>query len=191
MAAGERPLDPRLAGEQPVERTIELVLARVGDIEDRPERALPKRAGGGELGAGGDEAGHDHGQREIAAPRRSPIEERLQPERAQYPQHRGHVAMGGAAHDPKGRRRGHQVLPPQRALDRVDDRWWQRGQRGEGPVLDRAALPIRLAQQHRGVFATALHVSYSGHVHCPTRPPRHAHIIAHMAPLSSTTLATS
>ena len=182
MAPREGPLDPRLASEQPVERAVELVLRRVGDVQDRPQRALPKRAGGGELGAGGEEAGPDHGQREIPRVAPPPLQERLEAETPEHAEDGRHVAVGDAAYDPEGRLRRDEPFPPQAPLDRVDDRRRQRGERGEGPVLDLPSNPVRLAEQDRGVFAAPLHVSHSGHVHCPARSPRHAPIIAHPAP---------
>jgi len=53
------------------------------------------------LNPSGEEAGHDQRDREVAAPRPPSIEERLEAERAEGAEDRGHVAVGGAAHDPE------------------------------------------------------------------------------------------
>ena len=74
------------------------------------------------------------------------------------------MAVGQAAPDPERLGGRHQALTPQAPLDRVDDRVGQGGQTGEGPVLDRAALPVRLAQQDRDVLPALVDPAHSGHV---------------------------
>ena len=88
------------------------------------------------------------------------------------------MAVGQAAHDPERLASRHQPLTAQATLDGVDDGRRQGGQTGQRPVLDRMALPVRLAEQDRDVFLARVDPSYSGHVHRTGRSPRHTPIIA-------------
>ena len=78
MAGRQRALDPRLAGQQPVQGAVQLVLRRAGHGHDLAEGRHPQQPGGRELGRGThDPAGHER-DRQIALARRAPIEERLE-----------------------------------------------------------------------------------------------------------------
>ena len=122
MAGRERPLDPGLAGEQPVERPVQLVLVGALDATRRAQGALSQGGGGGELGGRGDQAGSDQGDGEVTAARRAPVEERRQPQGAGHPEDRGDVAMGQAAADGECPTLGQEAFALQRALDELDDR---------------------------------------------------------------------
>ena len=80
MAGRQRALDPVLAGQQPVECAVQLVLRRAGHGHDLPECRLAQQPGGRELGRGTDHPARDERHREIPLTRRTPIEERLQAE---------------------------------------------------------------------------------------------------------------
>ena len=70
MAPSEAILDLRLAIGQPVHRTVEIVLVRVGDPELLGQRRLAERADGRELGRRRDRALADHRQRQVPLTRR-------------------------------------------------------------------------------------------------------------------------
>jgi hypothetical protein len=75
VAAGQRPLDPLLASEQPVERPVERVLVRALDPEHGGERRLGEGARHRQLGAGGDHTLDDHRHTQRPLPRGPPVEQ--------------------------------------------------------------------------------------------------------------------
>ena len=70
VLGGQPGLDGRLAGAEPVEGGVELVLLDLAEIEEGAEGGggglRGEGPGGGEFGAGGEEAGGDEGQGEVA-----------------------------------------------------------------------------------------------------------------------------
>src|SRR5450759_4340528 len=178
VAGRERPLDPRLAGEEPVHRPVQHVLVGALDPEAGTQGALAEESRGGELGRGGDQAARHERDREVPHPRWAPLEDARQPERAEQPQDRRDMAVGQAPDDPQRGLGRHEALAPQRALDGIDDRLGQGGERGQRPVLDRGSFPVRLAEQDRDVFLLSVDPPNSGHMHRAAGSPWHARIVA-------------
>ena len=100
------------------------------------------------------------------------------------------MAVGQGAQDAEDRLERYQRLTLEGTLQRVDGRGRQRGERRQRAVPDLAAVAVRLAQQDRDVFLALVDTPDSGHVHRSARPPSHAHIIPHLADMSSHILAT-
>jgi len=80
MAGRQRALDPGLAGQQPVQGAVQLVLRRAGHGHDFAEGRHTQQPGGRELGRGPHQPAGDERHRQIALTRRAPIEERLEAE---------------------------------------------------------------------------------------------------------------
>jgi hypothetical protein len=77
--------------------------------------------------------------------------------------HRGDVPVRQGPGDGDRLAGGHQLLALQPGVDQVDHMVRQRGQVGDGLVLDRAAVPVGAPQVRRGVvLAVALLVHVAG-----------------------------
>ena len=111
-----------LAPEQAVHGAVELVLPGVLDAEFLAERVgerLGSQAmGGGQLGAGIQDPGEDHGggQRPLAGA--SPVEELLEAQAASDAEYGGNVAVGSEAEDGEGLEREGSATPPLRRIRR-------------------------------------------------------------------------
>jgi hypothetical protein len=165
VAGRERPLDPGLAGEEPVHRPVQLVLVGALDPETGTQGALAEEGRGGKLGRGGDQAARHERRREVPHPRRAPVEDARQPERAEHPEDRGDMAVGQAAADGERLARGQEALAREPGPDELDEWLGQVGQVGQGLLLDLAVLAVRVAEQRARVLAAALAAHHPDYVH--------------------------
>jgi len=155
MLAGERLLDRLLALAEPVDGGIEFILVDRTKAENVAEAGRRggriEHAGGGQLGGRRNQAGHDHGDDEIAEAVAGGTEDAIEADVAQRAEHGGDMAVRqGAPHDdalPVGRRGGAALEQCAQSLDEL-----ARPIReiGDGALLDLCAIPIALAQQDRG-----------------------------------------
>src|SRR5260370_32198577 len=155
MLAGERLLDRLLAVGEAVNGGIEFILVdrpkaeNVAEAGSRGDRI--EHTGGGELRGRRDQAGHDHGDDEIAGAVAGGAKNAVEADVAQRAEHGGDMAVRqGTADDDAllaGRRGGAALEERAQSLDefarpirKVDD----------GAFLDLCAIPIALAQQDGG-----------------------------------------
>ena len=154
VAPGERGLDRRLAGEQPVERRIQLVL---GDLLQPEHRAQAggggrgsERLGGRQLRGRGEDAADDQGDRELAAALAGRAEQAVEADLAQRAEHGGDVTMRQRADDAQrclpGRDDGAALEQGTQPFDQLAR---PVGQIEQGPLSDPVAVAIALAQQDR------------------------------------------
>ena len=191
MAGRERPLDPALARQEPVHRPIQLVLVGTLDATRRTERAHTEEGRRGELGRGGDQAARHERRREVPHPRRAPVEDARQPERAEHPEDRGDMAVGQAAADGERLARGQEALAREPGPDELDEWLGQVGQVGQGLLLDLAVLAVRVAEQRARVLAAALAAHHPDYVHSRSLRLHHAPSMHIRAGMSSHLLTTS
>ena len=111
--------------------------------------------GGGQLGAGSEQAFDDQGHDQVALPRALGGEQPLKTQPAQGSQHGLDVALGPGAFDEEGLRRGDEGFAGQGAADDVDQGSGQVGEIAEGFVLDLLADAYGAAEQVGGI-GTAL-----------------------------------
>ena len=186
-------LDGVLAGQQPVERPIQLVLAGVAHPEAIRQRGVGEAPGGGELGRGVTDAGHEHGHHQRRCPTGTSPQQRLEPQPAGHAQDRRHVAVGQAGADLQGPVRGGQRgrVAGQRARTS--------SMTGEGRCerlasvrcFTPAVLAVALADEVVDVLAVLVRPHDFGHMHRAGLLWCHARIIAHLAIQSSSFMATS
>ena len=155
-------LDAGLALEQPVHGAVELVLAGVLDAEFLAQRVgqglAGQGAGGGQLGAGIQDAGEDHGGGQGPVARGAAVQELLEAEAAGGSQHGGGVAVGPGAEDGEGVAEGGQRHPAlEQDAEPLDQIVGPLRQVGEGAFLDLAVFAEGLAQQHGGRGAPVGH----------------------------------
>jgi hypothetical protein len=155
MLAGERLLDRRLALAEPIDGSIEFILIDRSKPENVAEAGCRggriEHAGGGELGGRRNQAGHDHGDDEIAGAVTGGTENAIKADVAQRAEHRGDMAVWqGAAHDDAllvGRCSGAALEQRAQSLDELA---WPIREVRNGALLDPRAVPIALAQQDGG-----------------------------------------
>ena len=144
-------LDPGLPRQQPVHGGVQLVFVRVLDVQESPQARLRRlrghRPGGGELGAGGEDPRHDHGDHEIALTSPPGRQECVEAERAQGPEDGHHVAVGQAAHALEAVVRRDERLAREDAADGVERRGRQVGEVAECLVFDRAVFAVGASQE--------------------------------------------
>ena len=156
----EMALDPVLTPEQPVHGTVELILTCVLDAEFLAERVGERlgseTTGGGQLGAGFQDPGEDHGGRQRPLAGASLVEELLEAQTAGGAEdggRRGRGAGSGGWSHLRRRRRGrgarHRPLDEQDAQP-LDQLVGPLGEVGEGAFLDFAVLAEGLAQEYGG-----------------------------------------
>ena len=181
MTGRELGLDRVLPVLQPVHRGIDVIGGRLRDAEVGAQRGIAPPGQGGQLGAGLDHPGDDQGQDQVPlAARRA--QQGGQPQVGGHGVHGGGVPVRHRAGDGDRAGGGNQLLAFEAGVDQVDDVVRQRGQVGDGLVLDRAAVAEGAAQVRRGVvLAAALLVHVAGlgdsdYVNFP-RTPRHSQII--------------
>ena len=174
-------LDRVLPVLQPVHRGVDVVGSRVRDAEVGAQGGVVPPGQGGQLGAGLDHPGDDQGQDQVPRAARG-AQQCGQPQPGGHGVHGGGVAVRQRPGDGDRAGGGDQLLAFQAGVDPVDDVARQRGQVGDGLVLDRAGLPVGAAQVRRGVvLAAALLVHVAGlgdsdYVNFPGTP-RHTQII--------------
>lgn len=101
MTYGKRPLDVVLSGQNPVHRSLRLVLAHVTQTESVVQRtgAPVDFVGRGELGPRGDETVGDHRHRELRRPRPPSADGPIELEAAEWTGDGGDVAVRDGAFD--------------------------------------------------------------------------------------------
>ena len=180
MTGRELGLDHVLPVLQPVHRGVDVIGGRVRDAEVGAQGGIGPPGQGGQLGAGLDHPGDDQGQDQVPLAARG-AQQGGQPQLGGHGVHGGGVAVRQRPGDGDRAGSGVQLLAF-RGVDQVDDVVRQRGQVGDGLVLDRAAVAEGAAQVRRGVvLAAALLVHVAGlgdsdYVNLPAAP-RHSQII--------------
>ena len=154
MTPGQAPLDRPLAFQQPVHRRIERVFV------DRAQPQLPgqavaqrvvaQTARGGQLGARGEDAGHDHGHHQGAPARGLGGDQALEPEAAQAGEHGRDMAVGAGAGDGEGVLGCDEGLVLEHAAQGLDLGGGPFGEVGDGALLDLSALAPAFAQEDGG-----------------------------------------
>ena len=186
VAAGQPGLDRVLLAGQPVHRGVDVVGGRAGCAQVGAQGRVSPPGQGGQLGGRGHDPGDDQRQGQV------PLAARRAQQRgqAQLGGHRcdgGDVAVRQGPGDGDRLGGGHQRGAFQARVDQVDDVIGQRGDVGDGLVLDLAGLPVGAAQVGRGVvLAAALLVDVPGlgdsdYVDFPARS-RHSQILQRTYP---------
>ena len=144
-------------------------------MEDLTETVLEgvavKPASGSQFGSGLDDAGHDHGDDEIALAAGSGIEDGIEMEVAQATEHGGDMAVRQGAGDVEGLRqrgRGDRQRAGQSQAEGVNLMRGEMSDVGDGASLDFAVEAIGFAEEDGG---RGVAVGYGGNVH--------AYIISH------------
>ena len=162
VAAGQFRLDRVLPVLQPVHRRVDVIGAGIGDAEVAAEGSVVPPGQGGQLGARPGHPGDDQGQGQVPlAARRA--QQGGQAQRAGHRVHGGDVPVRQRPGDGDRLGGGDQLAALQPRVDQVDDVVRQRGQVGDGLVLDCAAVAVGAPQVRRGVvLAAALLVHVAG-----------------------------
>jgi hypothetical protein len=122
MAFRERFLDPRLAVNQPIQRSEQLRLGDLSELELLRERGLREAPGHRQLRPRRDQHLADHRDNHIPLPTALPREQPLQIQLAQHPKHRRNMPMPQRARDVEVLIKIDQHLPREHLADRIDDR---------------------------------------------------------------------
>jgi hypothetical protein len=147
---------------------IELVLVGVPQPQDLPERAVERLGvqgpSGGELGAGIEQALHDHRHAKLPSAAGLGGEQGVETEAAQRAERGGDGAVGAGAQDLEGilEGRGWRRLALEDLAEGLDALGRPVGEVGEGAVLDLRAFAEALAQEDRRGGAA---VGDGDHVH--------------------------
>ncbi len=155
VPGGQMPLDAVLALEQPVHGSVEFVLAGVLDAQVLAQRVgqrlAGQGAGGGQLGAGIQDAGEDHGGGQGPVARGAAVQELLEAEVAGTSQHGGDMAVEPGAQDGEGVAAGRERdAALEQDAEPLDEIVGPLGQVGEGAFLDLAVFAEGLAQKDGG-----------------------------------------
>jgi hypothetical protein len=150
------PTPHTLLAQEPVEGGIEFVHVGVLDAQAAGQRGVVPVPGGGPLGGGFQESGHDHGHHQLALPARSGGQHPVEVELAQAAEHGQHVAVCQAAFDGELVIESADGLAAEDGADGLDGLDGKGGEVGEGAVLDLAAIAVGLSEQVRLVLAVAL-----------------------------------
>jgi hypothetical protein len=163
-------LELGLAGFEPVQRVVQLVLADPAEPEHGAERVagggLVQAACRGQLGGRLNQPGHDQRQGQLALPLRPARQQPVEADPAQRAEGGGMAVRQGADDLHRATRR-RQRLAPQHRLERRDLGRRPVGQVGKRAGLDLAVLAVALAQQDRGA---RLAVRDDPHVHARNEP---------------------
>ena len=154
VAAGQPGLDRVLPVPEPVHRRVDVVGRRVRDAEVGAQGGVGPPGQGGQLGGRGDDPGDDQGQGQVPLPSRR-AEQGGEPQLGGHGVDGGGVAVRQRPGDGDGAGGGDELLAFEAGVDQVDDVAWQRGQVGDGLVLDHAGIAVGAAQVGRGVVLTA------------------------------------
>ena len=151
MTLGQALLDTALAAHQPVHGVVQLVfvdLAQVKDVTEGGHGALGmKGAGGGELGAGVDDAGDDHGDDHLTQAAGASGDEGRKVKLFEGAEDGGDVAVRAAAQAGEGVFGIEECLAFEGSADEIDDVCGEVGDVAEGLVLDLAVLTEGSAQK--------------------------------------------
>ena len=148
-------LDPVLAPEQLVHGAVELILLCVLDAEFLAERVGERfgseTTGGGQLGAGLQDPGEDHGGRQRPLAGASPVEELLEAQATGGAEDGGDVAVGPGAEDGDGvRMQRESDTALEQDAEPFDQVVGPLGEVGERAFLDFSVLAEGLAQEYGG-----------------------------------------
>ncbi len=160
-------LDAVLATQEPVHGPVKLVVAGVLDAEFLAQRMgqglAAQGAGGGQLGAGIQDAGQDDRGGEGPLAGGAAVEEPLEAQASGGSEGGGDMAVGPGAQDGEGvAHGGERNAAFQKDAQSLDDVLGPRGQVGEGALFDFAVFAEGLAQQDGGRGVT---VGYPFDVH--------------------------
>ena len=146
---GELGLDAGLALQEPVQGFVEVVWGEVPEWEGLAEGVGVEAAGGGQLGAGLEDAGGDQGDGEVAEARGLGIEEGLQAEQAQGAEDGGDMAVREGPLDAEGLgQAGDGGAALEQGAEVVDERLGPRGEVRQGAFADFAVCTEGLAEEH-------------------------------------------
>jgi hypothetical protein len=155
-------LDGVLLVPEPVHRGVDVIGSRVRDAEVGAQGGVVPPGQGGQLGGRGDDPGDDQGQGQVPLAARG-AEQGGQPQLGGHGMDGGGVAVRHRPGDGDGAGGGDELLAFEAGVDPVDDVAGQRGQVGDGLVLDLAGVAVGAAQVRRGVvLAAALLVHVPG-----------------------------
>ena len=177
MPRRELVLDAFLAGQQPVERPVEVVFIGVLDAQLLGQRGMPPQPGGGQFRAGVQQPLDDHGHDEVAPARGFRGQQAIEAELAQAAEHGFDVTVGAGTLDPESLAGGDKGFAGERAADDIDEGIGQVGEVAEGFVLDLLADAKGATEQVGGVDLVFIAASSGGYVNS-ARPGRHKVIIA-------------
>ena len=182
VAGGEMPLrelvlDALLAGQQPVERSVEIVFVGVFDPELLGQGGMLPQPGGGQFRTGVQQALDDHGHDEVALARGFGPQQAIEAELAQGAQDSFNVAVGAGALDAESLGGGDKGFAGERAADDIDEGIGQVGEIAEGFVLDLLTDAKGAAEQVGGIGFAFVAASSGGYVNS-ARSRRHKAIIA-------------
>ena len=144
---GQLLLDGLLAAEQPVHGVVEWVLGGIGDAQFLGQGGVEPVPGVGQLGAGEQQAFGDHGEDQIASPRRLGGDELLQSQLADHRQDGVDMAVRERAGDAEGLGRWHEGLALEGAPDDLDEVLGEVGEVTEGLMGDGLCLADRTSEQ--------------------------------------------
>ncbi len=151
MTLGQALFDTALAAHQPVHRLVQLVFVHFAEVKDVAEGghgALGmKGAGGGELGAGVDDAGDDHGGDHLTQAAGASGEEGVEIELFEGAEDGGDVAMRAAAQAGEGVLGIEEGFAFEGSSDEIDNVCGEVGDVAEGLVLDLAVFSEGSAQE--------------------------------------------
>ena len=168
MALCQALLDTALAAHQPVHRGVQLVFIdspQVQHLAESGDGALRgEGAGGGELGAGVDDAGDDQGKDQVAQAAVGASDESMQVELLEGAEDGGDVAVRGAAQAGEGGFGIDQGLALEGSADRIDDVVWEVRDVAEGFVFDFAVLAEGTAEEMGVVGFVVVAASGGGYV---------------------------
>ena len=182
MALGQRRLDRWLAHRQPVERAVEFVFVDHAQAElfaqARGRGVRRQRAGGGQLGAGLDQAADDECQDEVAAAVARGTDEPVEADPARRAERRLDMTVRQGADDGDGvLALGNNGAAFEQRLEAGDPLVRPVGQVQQRTLFDPAGLAVALAQQDgRGRTAIGDSFDIHGRTIAADHPPRQPEI---------------
>jgi hypothetical protein len=169
VALGERRLDCRLPLAEPVERGVEFGLVDLAQAEHTAQARARRRrvevACRRQLRGRMNNPADEQRKNEIAHSRRRPTEQPVEADAAQRSEHRRDMTVRQRAMDLQPVAR-HRMTALEQGAQTLDQIGRPVRQIEEGPLLDLAALPIALAQEHRG---RRVPIGHAFDVHAPYR----------------------
>ena len=169
VAAREMPrrellFDAFLAGQQPVQRPVEIVFVGVFDAQLLSQRGVAPQPRGGQFRAGVQQPLDDHGHDEVALARGFGGQQAFEAELAERTENSFNVAVGAGAFDQESFGGGHKGFAGERAADDVDEGIGQVGEIAEGFVFDLLAGAKGAAEQVGGIDFVFVAASSGGYM---------------------------
>jgi hypothetical protein len=103
-----------------VHRGVQLTLGGLGDVQFLGQRGAVPMSGVGQLGTGEEEAFGDHGDHQVASPRRPGCDQLVHAEPANHGQDSLDMPVGEGPRDPEGLAGRYEQLPLEGTPDQVD-----------------------------------------------------------------------